>query len=78
MLSFGSAQQRDVKALQNRLDGNGCLAREERAYLTYDRELVSLTPMGDSTIVQLEAWVEDKFIRWWRDFRKARFKSDHT
>ena len=78
MLSFGSAQQRDVKALQNWLDGNGCLAREERAYLTYSRELVSLAPTGDSTIVQLEAWVEDKFTRWWRDFRKARFKSDDT
>ena len=72
MLSLGAAQQRDVKSLQNWLDGTGNLAREERAYLTHHRELVSLAPAGDSAIAQLEAWVEDKFIRLWRGFRKVR------
>jgi hypothetical protein len=72
MLSFGPAQQRDIKSLQNWLDNTGYLAREERAYLAHHRDLVSLAPMGDSAIVQLEAWVEDKFIRLWRDFRKVR------
>jgi hypothetical protein len=72
MLSFGPPQQRDVKNLQNWLDNTGYLAREERAYLTHHRELVSLAPVGDSAIVQLEAWVEDKFIRLWRDFGKVR------
>jgi hypothetical protein len=71
MLSFGSAQQRDVKSLQNWLDGTGYLAREERAYLTHHQELVSLAPAGDNAMVQLEAWVEGKFIRMWRDFRKV-------
>jgi hypothetical protein len=77
MLNFGPAQQRDVKSLQNWLDGTGYLAREERAYLTHHRELVSLAPAGDSAIVQLEAWVEDKFIRLWRDFRKVRERPKH-
>lgn len=72
MLNFSPAQQRDVKSLQNWLDGTGCLARGEREYLTHHRELVSLAPMGDSAIVQLEAWVEDKFIRLWRDSRKVK------
>jgi hypothetical protein len=72
MLNFSPAQQRDVKSLQNWLDGTGYLAREERAYLSHHRELVSLAPAGDNAIVQLEAWVEDKFIRHWRDFRKVR------
>lgn len=72
MLNFGPAQERDVESLQHWLDGTGCLAREERKYLTHHRELVSLAPAGDSAIVQLEAWVETKFIRLWRDFRKAR------
>lgn len=72
MLNFSPAQKRDVKSLQNWLDGTGCLARGEREYLTHNRELVSLAPMGDNAIVQLEAWVEDKFIRLWRDSQKVK------
>ncbi|XTI82344.1 hypothetical protein V2W45_1228407 [Cenococcum geophilum] len=69
MLSFGSAQRRDVKSLQNWLDGTGCLAREETAYLAHHRELASLAPVADSAVIQLEAWVEDKLIRFYRGFR---------
>jgi len=72
MLSFGSAEGRDVRSLQNWLDGTGCLAREETAYLAHSRELVSLAPAGDNAVLQLEAWVEDKLIRFDRGFRKVR------
>jgi len=72
MLSFGAAQGREVESLQNWLDGNGCLAREETAYLTHHRELVSLAPAGDSATLQFESWVEDKLIRFCRAFRKVR------
>jgi hypothetical protein len=72
MMNFGPAQRRDVESLQNWLDGTGCLAREETAYLTHNRELVSLAPAGDNAILQLEAWVEDKLIRFYRGFRKVR------
>ncbi len=72
MLSFGTAQPRDIESLQNWLDSTGCLAREESAYLTYNRELVSLAPAGDSAMMQLEAWVEDKVIRLWPGFQKVR------
>jgi hypothetical protein len=72
MLNFGAAQQRDIKSLQNWLEGTGSLAREERAYVTHHQELISLAPTGDSAILQLEAWVEDKCIRLWRDFRKVK------
>lgn len=71
MLSLVPAQRRDVESLQNWLDGNGCLAEEESAYLSHHRELVSLAPAGDSAIMQLEAWVEDRLIQLWRKFRKA-------
>lgn len=71
MLSLDAAQPRDVESLQNWLDGNGCLAREESAYLTHHRELVSLAPAKDSATVQLEAWVEDRLIKLWRGFRKV-------
>ncbi|KAI3326575.1 hypothetical protein HD806DRAFT_487626 [Xylariaceae sp. AK1471] len=72
MLSFNFAQPRDVESLQNWLDNTGCLAREESAYLTRHRELVSLAPAGDNAMVQLEAWVEGKDIRLWPDFQKGR------
>lgn len=72
MMNLNLTQQRDVKGLQNWLDGSGNVARAERSYLLHHRELVSLTPVEDSAKVQLEAWVEDKFIQWWRGFRKVR------
>jgi hypothetical protein len=71
MLSRSPAQRRDIESLQNWLDGTGCLARVETKYLTYHRELVSLAPACDSALVQLEAWVEDKLIRFCRGFRNV-------
>jgi hypothetical protein len=72
MLSLIPAQHRDVESLQKWLDGNGCLTQEESAYLSYHGELVSLASAGDSATLQLEAWVEDRLIRLWRNFRKVR------
>lgn len=71
MLAFGRSEGRDVESLQNWLDGNGCLAREETAYLTHRQELVSLAPAADSAVLQLEAWVEDKLIRFYSGFRSV-------
>jgi hypothetical protein len=71
MLSLGVAQERDLESLQNWVDGNGCLAREETEYLTNRRELVSLAPSGDSATLQFESWIEDKLIRFCRGFRKV-------
>jgi hypothetical protein len=72
MLSFGRAEERDVRSLQNWLDGTGCLAREEIEYLAQHRELVSLAPVSDNAVVQLETWVEDKLIRFCRGIRSVR------
>ncbi|KAH8765339.1 hypothetical protein F5883DRAFT_556754 [Diaporthe sp. PMI_573] len=72
MLSLNRAQRRDVESLRNWVDGNGCLASEETAYLGYHQELASLTPVGDDAVLQLEAWVEDKLIRFYRGFRDTR------
>jgi hypothetical protein len=71
MLALHPAQVRDVESLQNWLDGNGCLAEEESAYLAHRGELVSLAPAGDNAILQLEAWVEQGLVRLWRNFRKV-------
>ncbi|KAK3983803.1 hypothetical protein QBC44DRAFT_338052 [Cladorrhinum sp. PSN332] len=73
ILSFDPARQRDVESLQNWVDSTGCLAREETAYLAHRHKLVSLAPVDDSAMVQLEAWIEDKLIRFWPNFRKSRF-----
>lgn len=55
------------------MDSTGSLAREETAYLAHHHELlVSLAPVGDSAMVQLEAWVEDKVIQFWPNFQKVR------
>ncbi|KAF4630754.1 hypothetical protein G7Y89_g7386 [Cudoniella acicularis] len=78
VLSFGPAQRRDVESLQNWLEGTGCLAREETAYLTQHQELISLAPVGDNAVMQLEAWVEDKLIRFYRGFRNKRLHDVST
>ncbi|KAK7946894.1 uncharacterized protein PG986_011215, partial [Apiospora aurea] len=70
-LSSSPARPRDVKSLQNWVEGTGCIAREESAYLMHYEELMTLGPKGDSAIQQLEAWVEDKCIACWRGFRKS-------
>jgi hypothetical protein len=72
MLSLRPAERRDVESLNHWLDGNGCLAEEESAYLTHHGELVSLAPASDNAMLQIESWVEDKFIRLWSGFRKVR------
>ncbi len=71
MLALSPAQPRDVESLQNWLDGNGCLAEEESAYLAHRGELVSLTPAADNAVLQLETWVENRLIRLWPNFRKV-------
>ncbi len=72
MLSLDPAEPRDARSLQIWLNGTSCLAREETAYLTHGRELVSLAPSYDSALQQLEVWVEDKLIRFYRGFHKVR------
>ena len=77
MLSLDPAKPRDAQSLQNWLNGAGCLAREESAYLAHGQELVSLVKASDSALLQLEVWVEDKLIRFYDGFRKVRGLVDH-
>jgi hypothetical protein len=72
MLSLDAAEARDVDSLQNWLNGTGCVAREETAYLTHTRELASLAPVRDSALLRIEVWVEEALIRCYRGFRKVR------
>jgi hypothetical protein len=69
MLRLQPAEERDAASLRNWVEATGCLAREETAYLAHHSELVSLAPMVDSTVVQVETWVEAKLIQYWQGFR---------
>jgi hypothetical protein len=72
IFSLGEARDGDITSLRNWLDGNGCLAREESAYLeTNHSELVSLAPVADNATLQLEAWVEMRLGRLCQRFRKG-------
>jgi hypothetical protein len=72
MLAYEAAKPRDVLSLQNWVNGNACLAREETAYLTHCKELLSIAPSDDGAVTQLKAWVEDNLIRFYKCFRKVR------
>ena len=62
MLNFESASSRSIASLQNWLNGNWCLARDETAYLLQSRDLICLATLKDSAIDKLIAWVEDLLI----------------
>jgi hypothetical protein len=72
MLTYEAAKPRDVLSLQNWVNGNACLAREETAYLTHSKELLSIATPDDGAMTQLKAWVEDNLIRVYKCFRKVR------
>lgn len=72
MLNLDAARPRDAQSLRNWLNGTGCLAREESAYLAHDQELASLVKFSDTALQQLEVWLEDKLIRFYSGFRQVR------
>lgn len=72
MHSLDAAKTRDIESLQNWLDGTGCIAREETAYLTHTRELASLAPPKDSALLTFEVWVENQLMRFYGNFRNVR------
>ncbi|KAI0023063.1 hypothetical protein F4780DRAFT_125743 [Xylariomycetidae sp. FL0641] len=78
VLSFPSAEGRDVASVQNWVSGTGCMAREETAYLSQQDELVSLAPVVDSAVLRFETWVEDKLIRHFEAFRGAHSRHPST
>ncbi|KAI9859984.1 MAG: hypothetical protein M1813_006331 [Trichoglossum hirsutum] len=63
MLDGGFAKPRDIRSLQNWVNGNGCLSWEETEYLTHCNDLRSVVPSEDHAIVRFEAWVEDNVVR---------------
>jgi hypothetical protein len=71
ILNFKAAEPRDILSLQNWVDGNACLAREETAYLARCNELLSVASSDDGALAQIEAWMEDYLIRFCSGFCKV-------
>lgn len=71
MLRFGAADPQDVLSLQNRLNRNGSLAREEAAYLTHGNDLFTIASSDDGAVIRLEAWVENSLIRFCKTYYRV-------
>ncbi|KAK3984183.1 hypothetical protein QBC44DRAFT_337438 [Cladorrhinum sp. PSN332] len=58
VLSLEDASHRDVANLQNWVDGNGCIARQETAYLARAEDLLSIASPDDGATTWLGVLVE--------------------
>jgi len=68
MIGFDTAKARNVSSLQNWVNGNACLARDETAYLQA-KDLTSVVSASDDTITRVEELVEDGLIYLYKGFR---------
>ena len=59
MLGFEAASHRDRANLQNWVDGNGCIARDETEYLARTGDIVSVACPDDSAVMWLGLLAED-------------------
>lgn len=57
--------------MQNWVDGNGCIAREETDYLACRKDLLSVTVPDDSALTWLETSVENSLIRFSKWFGRV-------
>ncbi|KAI0401134.1 hypothetical protein F4802DRAFT_582041 [Xylaria palmicola] len=69
VLSSCPVTPRDIYSLRNWVNGNGCVSRQETAYLDIEQDLLSLAGPGDRATSQLEAWIEDNLIEYCPGFR---------
>ncbi len=72
MLSCSRANARDVASLQNWLESTGSVNEDEISYLDRENELISLASSSDLAMKQLEDWIEDCLIRYYKGFRAVR------
>jgi hypothetical protein len=68
-LSCSRANTRDIASLQNWLGSTGSVNKDEISYLDQENELVSLASSGDLAMKQLEDWIEDRLIKYYKGFR---------
>lgn len=71
ILSLETARPRNVSSLRNWINGNGCVAREETAYLARSEELANVVDSDDTVMTWLETLVEDSLTRLRRCLRQV-------
>ncbi|KAI1825595.1 hypothetical protein F4861DRAFT_500915 [Xylaria intraflava] len=59
VLGLETASHRDITNLENWVDGNGCIARAETAYLARTEDLLSVAHRDDNALAWLGSLVED-------------------
>ncbi|KAL2011080.1 hypothetical protein VTN00DRAFT_3798 [Thermoascus crustaceus] len=64
ILQFNNATPRAVMSLRNWINGNACIAREETEFLENDHDLLTLATPEDSTLKDIEDWVEHRLIQY--------------
>ncbi len=72
MLGYEAAPHRDVVSLQNWVDGNGCIAREETAYLARTEDLLCVGSPDDNAVAWLGALVEECRVYFRERFNRVR------
>lgn len=70
-LGMETARSRFVLGLQNWINGNGCLARDETEYLKYRNDLLSIATADDGAVMKMESWVVNALIRWYKRFHQV-------
>ncbi|EAQ92079.1 predicted protein [Chaetomium globosum CBS 148.51] len=69
-MAYNSASPRAVASLQNWVNGNRCITREETAFLHHLDDLIEICPTSDDIFVKLESWVEDGLLHFYKGFRQ--------
>ena len=67
--AYETAKAQLVSSLLNWVDGNGCIARAETAYLD-SGELISMASNDDTVMAWLEIWVEKGLFHLQKYLRK--------
>ena len=73
ILGLEAASSRDVVSLQNWVDGNACLARQETDYLAHYEDLFAVASFEDRSVSSMEVWVEDVLTYFHQRLRRVSF-----
>lgn len=71
ILSFNRAPTRSIQSLKNFVKNTACLSRDEREYLSRERDLMTLDEEKESGVEALEHWIEDRIIAGIECFKKV-------
>lgn len=71
ILTLKTAKIRDISSLKHWIEGNACITREESAYLLQREDLLSTTSLSDDAVANVEAWLEDRIVQCWKDYREV-------